>query len=393
MPNQKRVKRVLVVLWLAGSAGRKQMTGILNYVKNGHPWSINLITDPAEFDEATIKKAESDGIDGIIGHVSPAAADALAKSGIPTVLIDFPPPSLITRRDAIAILLDPDEEIGRYGADYFLKLGNYASFGFIPDAANRGWSRLRERGFKQALEEKDIPCRIYNPSAGTIADWLTALPKPVAVMAAYDIKAKEALEDCRKAHLDVPRQVALLGVDNDEIVCDYSTPSLSSVKIDHEAFGREAAKILTTLMSARRKTGLKRIYMPVGSVVERESTAPIPPATHIVRRIREYIATHTAEKIGVDDIVRHLGGISRRMVDRRFHEATGGSIRRAIEDARLELVKRRLLTSDLNINKISRLCGYPNVQRLKYVFKSRTGLSMSDWRTRHKSPSHFPPGH
>ena len=380
MRKQGQTKNVLIVLWLAGSAGRKQLTGILNYVKNGHPWSINLITDPSEFDETAIRKAEADGIDGIIGHVGPLAADALAKSKIPTVLIDFPPPSLITRKEAIAILLDPDEEIGRCGAEYFLKLGNYASFGFIPDASNRGWSRLRERGFKQALEAKSIPCPVYNPSAGSIGDWLGALPKPAAIMAAYDIKAKEALEECRKAHLDVPRQVSLLGVDNDEIVCDYSTPSLSSVKIDHEAFGHEAAKILTALMSARRQTGLKRVYMPVGSVIERESTAPIPPATQIVRRIKGYITSHAAEKISVDDIVRHLGGISRRMADRRFHDATGGSIRRAIEDVRLEMVKGRLRTSDLNIGKISRLCGYPNVQRLKYVFKSRVGMSMREYR-------------
>ena len=380
MRKQGQTKNVLIVLWLAGSAGRKQMTGILNYVKKGHSWSIQLITDPAEFNEAALHKAEANGIDGIIGHVGPAAAAALAESSIPTVLIDFPPPSLITRKESIAILLDPDEEIGRCGADYFLKLGNFASFGFIPDAANRGWSRLRERGFKHRLEGKNIDCRVFNPSSGSLCDWLKGLPKPAAVMVAYDILAKETLEECRKAHLEVPRQIALLGVDNDEIVCDYSTPSLSSVKIDHEAFGHEAAKILTALMSARRKTELKRVYMPVGSVVERESTAPIPPATHIVRRIREYIATHAAEKISVTDIVQHLGNISRRMADRRFHEATGGSIRRAIEDARLEMVKRRLLTSNLNISKISRLCGYPNVQRLKYVFKSRVGMSMREYR-------------
>ena len=386
MRKPGQTKNVLIVLWLAGSAGRKQMTGILNYVKNGHPWSIQLITDPAEFNEETLRAAEAKGIDGIIGHIGPAAASTLAESSIPTILIDFPPPSLITRKESIAILLDPDEEIGRCGADYFLKLGNFASFGFIPDAANRGWSRLRERGYRQHLKENGIACRIFNPSSGSLGDWLKGLPKPAAVMVAYDILAKETLEECRKAHLEVPRQIALLGVDNDEIVCDYSTPSLSSVKIDHEAFGHEAAKILTTLMSARRKTGLKRVYMPVGSVVERESTAPIPPATHIVRRIREYIAAHATEKIGVDDIVRHLGNISRRMADRRFREATGGSIRRAIEDARLEMVKRRLLTSDLNISKISRLCGYPNVQRLKYVFKARFGMSMREYRQNKTAP-------
>lgn len=382
MRKSSKTRNILIVLWLAGSAGRKQLTGILNYVKNGHPWSIHLITDPADFGEAALRAAGQEGIDGFIGHVGPAAAEALARTTIPTVLIDFPPPTLISRKESIAILLDPDEEIGRCGAEYFLKLGNYASFGFVPDAANRGWSRLRERGYKQRLQQDDIACQVFNPSAGALADWLAALPKPTAVMVAYDIRAKETLEACRKAHLDVPRQVALLGVDNDEIVCDYSTPSLSSVKIDHEAFGREAAKMLSALMTSRRKHGLQRVFMPVGSVVERESTAPVPPVTHIVRRIREYISAHATEKISVSDVVSHLGGISRRMADLRFHEATGGSIRRAIEDRRLELVKHRLLTTNLNIAKISRLCGYPNVQRLKYVFKSRIGMSMREYRTR-----------
>ena len=370
----------MVVLWLAGSAGRKQLTGILNFVKNGHPWSIRLVTEPRTFTADVIQKAERNGIDGFIVHAGPEAAEALSRSSVPTVLIDFPPPSLITRQEKIAILLDSDEAIGKVGVDYFLKLGNFASYGFIPDAENRGWSRLRERGFKNALLAARKECLVLNERTSTLQDWLMALPKPAAVMVAYDFKAKEALDVCGQLKLRVPEQVAILGVDNDEIICEYSTPSLSSVKIDHEAFGYESAKTLSAMMSSRRSSMPKRLFMPVGSVVERESTAPTAPATRLVQLVQEYIRAHLADDITVEHVVRHLGGVSRRLVDRRFHEATGSSIRRTIEDLRLESVKKRLQTSDLSIDKISHLCGYANAQRLKYVFKSRFGQTMSDWR-------------
>ena len=94
----------------------------------------------------------------------------------------------------------------------------------------------------------------------------------------------------------------------------------------------------------------------------------------------EYIRAHLADDTGVDDVVRHLGDVSRRLVDRRFRELTGNSVRRTIEDLRLEKVKNCLAATNMSIEKISRLCGYANTQRLKYVFKSRFGKSMSEWR-------------
>lgn len=389
MSHVKKAKNVLVVLWLAGSAGRKQLTGILDFVKNGQPWSIQLVTDPKAFTSEVIHKAEKDGIDGFIAHAGPDAAAALSKSSIPTVLIDFPPPALITRRENLAILLDSDEDIGKTGADFFLKLGNFASYGFIPDAENRGWSRLRERGFKTAMLSAGKNCYTLNETKVDLRDWLMSLPKPAAVMAAYDFKAKEALETCAQLKLNVPSQVAILGVDNDEIICEYSTPSLSSVKINHEEFGYESAKILAGMMASRRPCGCKRRFMSAGSVVERESTSPTTPATRLVQQAMQFIKTHFSDNIGVEDVVTHLGGVSRRLVDRRFREVTGCSIRRTIETLRLENVKRLLQTTDMPIEKISRLSGYANTQRLKYVFKNRVGKSMSEWRgvTDRYSPS------
>lgn len=372
-------RNVIVVLWLAGSAGRKQLTGILRYVNEGHPWSVRLITEPKDFTDEIVRKATEDKVDGFLVHTDAISADALAVSNVPTVLMDFPTPALRLRTRSIAVILDSDEAIGRTGAEYFLNLGNFASYAFVPDEFNRGWSRLRERGFKAALGKRNQECETYSEKKGPLSDWLAKLPKPVAVMTAYDLLAQKTIEACKQTNLDVPTQVAVLGVDNDEIICDYSTPSLSSVRIDHEALGYEAARTLDRLMSRKSNTGMKKIFMPADKVIERESTAPTTPFVHLVQKALAYIEKHACDGIGVPDVVRFLG-VSRRLADRRFGEVTGSSLHCAIEDRRLEQVKKRLRTTKLSIKKISHLCGYANEQRLKYVFKAHVGCSMSEWR-------------
>ena len=381
MKKSKAEKKVIIALWMAGSPGRKQLAGALRYVNEGHPWSIRLITDPAAFNAATIAEAERDGTDGFLVCVNAAAAPALAASRIPTVLMDFPPPALKKRRRSMIKQFNDEEGIGAKGVDYFASLGNFSSFAFVPDTENRGWSRLRERGFRARLLELGQDCRVYGPGKGSLSPWLNALPKPAAVMASHDFRAKDVLEACRTARLDVPGQISVLGVDNDELICEYSKPSLSSIRIDHEAHGYESARALDRLMRERTPSEVKVRFDPPGDVIERESTKPIPPLTALVNRVRAFIDTHAGEGISVGDVVSHLG-VSRRLADLRFHEATGSTIRKAIESRRLEAVTRKLRTTTLSIEKISRLAGYANTQRLKYVFKARFGMSMSEWRNR-----------
>ena len=189
---------------------------------------------------------------------------------------------------------------------------------------------------------------------------------------------------CKKASLRIPSQVSILGVDNDELICDYTKPSISSVRIDHEALGFEAAHTLEKLIKRPHTTRLQKIFMPVDKIVERESTAPVAAGAYLVQKALAYISEHAVDGISVSDVVEHLGA-SRRMLDRRFGAVTGSSIRRAIEDRQLEQVKKRLRTTQLSIKKISHLCGYFNEQRLKYVFKQRVGCSMSDYRKQGKS--------
>jgi len=382
--KQLKKRRVVVVIWLAGSAGRKQLMGILRYVDFSLSWTVKLITDPKDFTNDVLAQTESEGVDGIIVHAVAQTADNLAHSKIPTVLLDFPPPKLGRRSNSIAVILDSDERIGEVAAEYFRNLGQFASYAFIPDHDNRGWSRLRERGYKRTLRNAGIKCRVYGEGKGSLASWLKQLPKPAAVMAAYDIGAQETIDACKKAGLAIPKQISVLGVDNDELICDYTSPSISSVRIDHEALGFEAARTLDALMKKPGTSRLKKILMPSDKIVERESTAPVSQGAHLVQKALTYIAEHVPEGIDVSVVANHLG-VSRRLLDRRFGAVTGSSIRKAIEDSRLNLVVKKLKSTRLSINKISRLCGYKNEQRLKYVFKKRFGMSMREWRKAHGS--------
>ena len=385
MKKEAKPKTVVMAPWLAGSPGRKHLQGALRYANAGHNWNVKILSGPKEFTADVIRTAEESGVNGFLACVDSAAAAALAGSPIPTVLLDFPPPVLHKRQRALTLMFNDEEGIGAKGADYFLSLGSFATYAFVPDAEGRGWSRLRERGFKDALRKQGKDVRVFGPTQGTLADWLAALPKPAAVMSAWDFGAKEVLEACRRAKLKVPTDVSVLGADNDELLCEYAQPTLTSINIDHEQHGYESAAILDRMMNARKPSAVRKVFTPVGEVVERESTKPTAPAENLVRRALDFIDANATAGIGVADIVRHLG-VSRRLADLRFAQAAGTTIRRALEDRKLDEVKRRLVHTSLSIEKISRLSGYANVQRLKYVFKARTGMSMTDYRASAVSP-------
>ena len=373
----KSKHNILVVLWLAGSAGRKQLTGLLKFINRQHPWNVRILSDPALLTAEDL--SPEGGLDGFIGHADDAVISNLAALNIPTVLMDYPPSRFPRHRTVLTILTDDDEGIGRTAVDYFATLGNFASYAFVPDRQNRGWSRLRQRGFVQTLNRAGRSCTVLHPGPA-LGKGLEGLAKPAAVFCAYDFIAQEVLTACEKRQLNVPSSVAVLGVDNDELICDYSEPSLSSVRIDHEAFGYRSARELDRLLTTRRPpVGPRILRIPGQAVVERASTRPIPPITTLVSRIRKHIADHLDDPLDPETIAAAFG-LSRRHADRRFKEATGFTIRQYVEDTRLARIQQQLEKTSLPIGIISRNCGYANVQRLKYVFKSRVGMSMRDYR-------------
>ena len=182
--------------------------------------------------------------------------------------------------------------------------------------------------------------------------------------------------------MSLPGQMALLGTDNDEFLVRHSSTPISSIKLGHVKMGYMAAKTLATFMRRRRaQTRQVQIHIPPVSVVERASTKPIPPATALVARAKAYIADHACERIDVMDVVGHLG-ISRSLIEKRFRQLEGKSIRQAMEERRLAETKRLLEKTALPIKEIAARCGFSGQNRLSHVFKARFGLAPEHWRTR-----------
>ena len=182
----------------------------------------------------------------------------------------------------------------------------------------------------------------------------------------------------------MPDDAIVLGINNDTLICENCRPRLSSIQPDFEQEGFLAADILERMMSGNG-AGLDRTtYVGVKTVVRRDSTALVSPAGKLVQRAIAYIRRHAREGIGVQAVVDHLG-CSRRLADMRFRELQGTSIGEAIITERLNEVKRLLTSTTESIESISVQCGYDSTNYLKNLFKKRTGITMSEWRSRNSA--------
>ena len=383
------VRNVIVLARLIYSSGRSILSGIFNHLSDGHPWRVRILQADEEFTESVVAQAEESGVDGMILTLpgKPGALERVVASSIPTVFMNLDGDAIRRRTNAAIISVDNDA-IGREGARHLLSCGRFASFAFVhgrPVADD--WSLERAKAFRKALASSGRPLFEYlsrepvgdDADVRDLTDFLVSLPKPAGVMSTFDGRATQVLNVCAAAGLDVPRQIAVIGVDNDESLCNFSSPPLSSVLPDFEGGGRMAAEELESLMAKPSARGPHVLRIPVKKVVVRESTAPLPPATTLVESAMDYIRAHAAEGVTPTGVVRHLG-VSRRLAELRFAELRGETIRAAIERERLERVKRLLKTTALPIGHIAAETGFKSVARLSHLFRQRMGTSPLQWR-------------
>ncbi len=383
------VRDVIVLVNLRYASGRRVLSGVFNHLADGHPWRVRILQSNDEFTEGVAAQAETTGVDGMILTLpgQPGALEKAAASDIPAVFMNLDGEALRKRTNAAIITVD-NAAIGQEGARHLLSCGKFASFAFVHGKLNHtDWSRVRAEAFRQTLASSGSPYAEYPPretigddaDLRDLSDFLLSLPKPTGVMALFDGRATHVLNACASVGLDVPGHVALIGVDNDESFCDFSSPTLSSVQPDFEGGGRMAAEALETIMAKRRTKAAIVSRIPVSKVIVRESTAPLPPATALVESAMAYIHSHFAEGATPRDVARSLG-VSRRLAELRFKDLRGETIRAAIERERLDRVKRLLRTTSLPIGRIAAETGFKSAVRLSHLFRQRTGLSPLQWR-------------
>ncbi len=386
-----RIRRIVVALWTSAASGRDILTGIFRYAKMRMGWDIVLVQLPYGIRPEAIAQMRQSGVDGLIASdlSNPELKKLATGTNLPVVFIGQADTAIPRPAGGIQSIVSCDDmAIGAMGARHLLSLGSFNSFGFLYASFDPAWKCLREKGFRETLNSAGETCRTFKATAaaserldnGQLAGWIKSLPKPAAIMTFYDPYAVQAINVCRELGIAVPAQVAILGVDNDGLLCEFSTPSLSSIQPDHERVGYLAAQELDRLMTRPARKG-RTIVCPAIGVVERESTRPLTPAAHLIRRARQFIRDRAAHGITVADVVAHLN-VSCRLANLRFREIEGTSIRQAIEDRRMELAERALLKTGWNIGRIAAESGYRNFKTFEIAFRKRHGMSPSAFRKR-----------
>jgi LacI family transcriptional regulator len=185
-------------------------------------------------------------------------------------------------------------------------------------------------------------------------------------------------EACHAVGLEIPDQIAVLGVDNDELLCTLSRPPLSSVDIAADRVGYQAAEMLDRLMAGQSDAAVD-VLLPPGEVVERQSTNVLQVADADIAMALRFIRNNAHRPLHIDDVTHHVV-MPRRTLQRRFREAIGHSFSQEVERCRLELAKRLLAETDLPVPQVARRCGYRDRERLWGAFRRLAGSSPFEYR-------------
>lgn len=392
MKTKKREKivNILAAVRIARASGRDNLSGIFRFIEQNSGWQLHLVQYNEEFSAEVVRSAKDRGFDSIIATIpgSDATIAALAETPLPVVLVNVHSPALARRSGPTSVVRNDNAAIGRLAATTFLKNGRYASFAYVPKL-DEDWCHERGESFRARLAENGQTCKVFTSTSSPnapcedkegLATFLAALPKPAAVYASSDECAVKVLAAANDANVKVPEQMSLMGTDNDEFLVRHSTPPISSILPGHVKMGYRAASEVAKMLKPRRGSATpKPIYIPPVSVIERASTKPVLPAATLVARTKAYIAEHGCQRIDIADVSGHLG-VSRRLAELRFRQMEGKSIRRAIEDHRMEEAKRLLAKTSLSVTAIAERIGISGQNRLSHVFKARFGLAPEHWR-------------
>ena len=367
-------------------AGRDRISGILRYAARHDNWQIRLASEHllAHTANESDNTSAPDGIIGYVGIIN--LQKPQPKKGTAIIYIDA---NVISQDGQYANVSIDNDAIGRAAAEMFLKKGLRA-IGFVGTGIPNEISHQNER--LKSLEScaKDAGASFYTfiPDISTtnsddleeLSKWLEELPHPCGVMAYCDSRAQQVIDACHMAHLKIPDQIQVIGVDNEVEICENMQPTLTSILPDFEGGGYLAARLMEEALSRRRpRKSPKMVSYGVKAVVERASTQDIRGGGRIVMLAKEFIRKNANKEISVSNIADSLN-VSRRTIERHFREITGDGVAAALRTERLARVQRLLKETDRTISDISYDSGFASATYLKALFKKTYHMTMGEWR-------------
>jgi LacI family transcriptional regulator len=377
------MKRIILLLETSRAFGRQLIIGIARYSRLNGPWSF--YKEPIDL-KSSIPHLTKWKADGIIMRDSLITKELL-KLKIPTILAihdsSYPKNLPVIETDSISI--------ARMASKHLIEKGfkNFAFCGFD----NYDWSKKRQLYFKRYNSEAGFKTYNYFPPQKNkknsweseqqhMCKWVRDLPKPIGIFACNDDRGQHILEVCKLINLNVPGDVAVIGVDNDPMVCEIEDPPLTSIALNVEYAGFEAAKLLDRLIDKKR-TAAKKIVVSPSHIVQRQSTDILAVDDNEVAMAIRYIRNNAKNKILIKDVVETTN-LSRRTLERRFRKTVHRSIYNEIQQVRVELISKLLIETNLPISQITSLFNFTDVEHISRYFKKGKGIGLREFRKIHQ---------
>lgn len=380
----RRTSRPRVALGIETSmaSGRQILSGISRYCRENGPWSI--YHEPGHMQNGLpdwLRRWRGDGL--VIRVRSTAMAEALASLPIPVidVLDDFLHPEIAGVRVSNA-------GIAQMAMQHFLDRG-FRHFAFC-GIRQRRWARMREEAFVALAREAGCPCDVYHlpkqespawyaeAERERLAEFVRSVPKPNAILACNDLTGQRVLDACRRANVAVPESAVVLGVDNDESLCEMSDPVLSSIDPAYQQIGYHAAATLDRMMAGEQPSDWDVNWQPVEVVVRRSTDILAINDADLAAALR-FVRDHACEEISVADVVRHVG-VSYSTLKRRFRSVFQRSIHDEMIRVRLERARELLADTELPLAAIAHRTGFKHQESFGAVFKTHFKMTPGQFR-------------
>lgn len=365
--------------------GRQVLKGFLRYIHSDtrHQWQVVL--EERDLNAGTPAWLNDWKGDGLVSRcTTDEMLTQVRKRGIAFVeLTDrFPVADLDSVRS-------DDAEIGAIGAEHLQERGfrHFAFCGFSDEA----WSRRRQEAFEKCVGQLDqAECHFfespwYGPDVqpweqqrAALTTWLKSLPKPVGIMACNDLRGKQLIDCCLAAAIPVPETVAIVGVDNDELVCSFCSPPLSSILPNAEAIGFQAASLLDQQLKRQRREAQAICVPPLGISV-RQSTDIVAVEDQSLAEALKYIRDHACQGISVGDVVKATG-VSRSSLERKLRTLLGRTPQQEIRNVQLKRACSLLAETSLPIEEIAIRCGFEHPEYMHVVFKREMQITPGAFR-------------
>lgn len=387
LPEKRHIPRVALLVESSRSYGRELLMGIAKYLRiNGH-WSVEF--EESEPWEKVPEWFDRWKWDGVIARVqTPAIARAVGALGVPVVdlsgcLPDSPFPTI--RSD--------ETTVGRMAAEHLLGRG-FQRFAFC-GLNGFDWSDQRRIAFSERVAAAGFQCEVFDSTARRnstkdhdahgkrfeqdLMRWLESLPEQTGLMACNDSRGRQVLNCCRELGVAVPDALAVIGVDKDEVLCELSSLPLSSVILNAQQIGYEAAALLDRLMAGESAPDAPVVVNPIG-VAERHSTDVLTIADRQIAAALKYIREHACDDgVDVESLLRAVP-LSRSVMERRFSQILGSSPKGEILRVRLGRVCQLLAESDLTLVQVAEKAGFQHPEYMSRLFKKKMGITPGEFR-------------